>query len=257
MYYGHDLHGVRVRAQYEIEKDKKLLTEAEDWEKREKKLFSQVNVILTPSEKEKRIIQQMTDGNKPVIVLPPLYFDSFTDSVPFDKRKDMLFVGGFGHAPNADAVLWFVNEIMPRLSKDTRLIVAGSRPPEKILALSSERVIVKGFVSDEDLSVLYASCRVAVVPLRYGAGVKGKTIEAMHELIPVVSTSFSIEGLCEIEEIIPPRDDAESFAKEIMKFIGSNGACEEVQDKYRNWIAKWFSKTRAMQAIREMTGEGI
>jgi len=256
MYHGHDLHYVRLRAQYVVEKDKNLLIEADNWEKIEKKLFSQADVILTVSEKEKEIIQEIVI-DKNVLVIPIFFFDSFPNITPFSNRKDMLFVGGVGRLPDIDAVGWFVNEIMPHLPKDIRLIAVGSNPPDRIKALMSDRVIVKGFVSDAELAKLYSSCRVAVIPLRFGAGVKGKTIEAMHNLIPIVATSFGIEGLCEIEEIIPPSDDVEDFVGEINKFLFSDIACENAAKNYEKWIKKWFSTKRAIEVAREMMNEGV
>lgn len=54
---------------------------------------------------------------------------------------------------------------------------------------------MKGFVSEEELSELYRTCRIVVVPLRYGAGVKGKVIEALYNGAPVVTTSIGAEGI--------------------------------------------------------------
>lgn len=251
IYHGVDLHCARLRAQYEVEKDVSLLKEADDWEKRERKLFSQSDIMLTVSEKEKPIIEKMEPG-KPVIVLPILFFDDFPDIKPFSSRKDILFVGGFAHNPNVDGVLWFAREVLPLLPS-VKFIIVGSNPPEKIQKLANENIVVKGFVSDEDLAELYSHCRVAVAPLRFGAGVKGKTIEAMHNLIPLVSTSFGIEGLPKLDEIVPPCDEAADFAKEISIFLDSDDACHKAAEKYKEWLKKWFSTKRAVEVINEMT----
>ena len=254
MYYVVDLVYVRLRAQYEIEQDKKLLDDARQLENIEKKLFSQVDVILTVSTAERDIINADADINTPIVVFPIFFYDSFKDITPFDNRKDLLFVGGFQHPPNVDAVLWLVHEVMPRLPEEIRLIVVGSKTPESVHALASERIIVKGFVSDEELSDLYTSCRIAVIPLRFGAGVKGKTIEAIYNLIPVVSTSFGIEGLSEVSDILSPFDNAESFANEVIRLYSSDCECETFVREYNAWLNKWFSKASAIQAINEMTG---
>ena len=64
------------------------------------------------------------------------------------------------------------------------MYVIGSRVPDDILALANEHIIVTGFMPDEDLEKMYRTCRMAVVPLRYGAGVKGKVIESAYYQIP-------------------------------------------------------------------------
>ncbi|MCL2627418.1 MAG: glycosyltransferase [Oscillospiraceae bacterium] len=253
IFHGHDLHFVRMRAQYEIEKDEQLLIDAEHSEKIECEMFSKADVILTLSNKEQEIIKEITGNNKPVIVFPIFFYDSFPNVTPFYSRKDLIYVGGFRHPPNEDAILWFTSAVMPLLPSDTRLILVGTNMPESIQALASEQIDIRGFVSDDELESLYKSCRIAINPVRFGAGVKGKTIEAMHNLMPVVATSFGIEGLSEIEEIIPPCDDAESFADEVLRFLKSDKECIEACKMYKAWLEKWFSKERAIEVVEKMT----
>ena len=90
------------------------------------------------------------------------------------QRRDLLFVGALGEdaSPNADAVAWFVQEVMPlldqRLGTGYRLLVAGRCRAPKILALASPRVQILGLV--DDLTPLYATARMFVAPTRYAAG---------------------------------------------------------------------------------------
>lgn len=85
-------------------------------------------------------------------------------------------MGGFAHPPNADAVLWFAKEIFPHIREqlpDIKFYVVGSKVTDEIKALEQpgNGIIIKGFVSEEELAGLYASCKVVVVPLRYGGQV--------------------------------------------------------------------------------------
>lgn len=114
-------------------------------------------------------------------------YDHFLTNIQedFAKREGLLFVGGFAHPPNADAVLWFAKEIFPYIREqlpDIKFYVVGSKVTDEIKALEQpgNGIIIKGFVSEEELANLYASCKVVVVPLRYGAGVKGKVVEAIY-----------------------------------------------------------------------------
>ena len=69
------------------------------------------------------------------------------------------------------------NEIMPALVKklpDIRVYILGSNPPEEVKQLATENLLIKGFVTDEELQEYYQNCRISIVPLRYGAGIKAR-----------------------------------------------------------------------------------
>lgn len=110
---------------------------------------------------------------------------------------EVLFVGTLGYAPNADAVLAFVEEIMPlvrRAGLAVRLTVVGRRPPPAVRRLAARAdVIVAGDV--DDVTPFYQRARVVIVPLRAGGGTRLKILEAMALGRPVVSTTLGREGL--------------------------------------------------------------
>jgi glycosyltransferase involved in cell wall biosynthesis len=132
-----------------------------------------------------------------------------------------LFVGGFRHTPNVDAMAWFVREVLPLIADDepdVSLTIAGSHPPDEVLALANDRVTVTGWV--QDLLPLYAASRVAVAPLRYGAGVKGKVGEAMSLGMPMVLTSIASEGM-HIDHGVHAlvADNPEDFAANVIQLL--------------------------------------
>ena len=90
----------------------------------------------------------------------------------------MLFVGGFAHPPNEDAALWFVEKVLPIIRQrepNVRRWLVGSNPTRKVRDLAvNPSVAVTGFVTDEQLAAHYAKARVAIAPLRYRAGMKGR-----------------------------------------------------------------------------------
>ena len=110
------------------------------------------------------------------------------------QRRDFLFVGALGedNSPNADAVAWFVQEVMPlldhRIGSGYRLLVAGRCRAPKILALAGERVQILGMV--DDLTPLYATARAFVAPTRYAAGLPLKVQESVGRGLPVVGTDL-------------------------------------------------------------------
>jgi glycosyltransferase involved in cell wall biosynthesis len=139
-------------------------------------------------------------------------------SASFAERRDIVFVGGYQHTPNIDAVQYFVEEIMPLLRKKLpgiRFYAVGSKPPAEIQALASEDVIIAGFV--EDLTALLDKMRVSVAPLRYGAGIKGKIGSAMAVGLPVVATTLAVEGMSLTNgEDVMVADGPEQFADAVV-----------------------------------------
>jgi GT2 family glycosyltransferase/ubiquinone/menaquinone biosynthesis C-methylase UbiE len=126
----------------------------------------------------------------------PIILDVVGCVQPYQKRKDILFIGGYQHVPNVDAVFFFVQQVMPLLRErlpGVKFKVAGSNPPADILALNGDDVEILGFV--KELTPLLESIRLTVAPLRFGAGVKGKVGVSMSHGVPVVGTPIAVEGM--------------------------------------------------------------
>ena len=126
----------------------------------------------------------------------PLILETPGLQAPFEELADICYVGGFGHNPNVDAVLYFHREIWPLVRTrlpGVKFRIIGSRPPEEISALAGRDVIVEGYV--KDLGPTLGRCRLSVVPLRFGAGIKGKIGSSLSYGIPVVSTAIGAEGM--------------------------------------------------------------
>ncbi|HEY4285641.1 MAG TPA: glycosyltransferase [Puia sp.] len=254
-YYMHDLHFQRELMEYEINRDPDKLKSSRQWKETEYSLFSKSDVVLTPSNKEKEIIRP-DFPNKNIEVMPAFFYPSIADPITnFHERKDILFVGGFTHSPNVDAVLWFVGEVFPLVrEKDQaiRLIVVGSNIPEVIQKLASPAVIIKGFVPDMELDQLYNSVRLAVIPLRFGAGLKGKTVEALVKGIPIVSTSFGIEGIQDIENIARPYDTAGTFADAISLLYNDETQLTTISAAAVAYSRKHFTKASASIFFKDL-----
>ncbi|MBQ6483336.1 MAG: methyltransferase domain-containing protein [Anaerolineaceae bacterium] len=240
-----DLTFVRKRKEYEITGNPAELEASEASKKTELAMIEKADVSFTLSADEKRIIDEYFPSEKSVVAPINVYSD-FQEKLPErTNTKDLLFVGGFNHNPNVDAVLWFCSEVLPDIIKeipDIIIRVAGSYPPIEVLKLASEHVYIEGYVTDEKLEDLYKQSRICVIPLRFGAGVKGKTIEAMYRGIPIVTTSTGIEGLPDIQECLTPYDDAESFANEVVR-IYRHGAQEQTEKNYQ-YVREHFSEER-------------
>jgi len=249
VYFGHDLHYLRARRQFEITKDPALKKESEDWYEREMTIYDQVDLVLYPSDEEVSELQQ----KKPGINVKQLPLYQLTSPMPYnqDHRSGILFVGGFNHTPNVDGLLWFVRKVFPLISVEANFHIVGSSAPQEILELASDRIIVHGYISDGELTSLYQKCRLAVVPLRYGAGVKGKVLEAMQAGIPLVTTSIGAEGIPEADSMFSIADEEKLFAGAIDQLYNDESfGCSQVL-KYQNVIEKYFSEAKINVFIKQ------
>ena len=100
---------------------------------------------------------------------------------------------------------------------------------------------MKGFVSEEELQQLYSSCRMAVVPLRYGAGVKGKVVEALYYGIPIVTTSVGAEGIEGVDDIVAVQDEEKALIETITKLYDNQAALIEMHNKSQKLYLRSFS----------------
>lgn len=164
-----------------------------------------------------------------------------------------MFVGGFGHPPNEDAVLWFVDEVLPLIRKrcDMPFYVIGANPTEQVKKLAGNGVIIKGFVTDAELEEMYNTCRMAVIPLRYGAGVKGKVIEALYYGIPMVTTSIGIEGITGAERFVEIADTADSFADKVTALYNNMPKLADTVQLYQDYVKEHCSVQAVWNHIKD------
>ena len=212
-----DLHYLRLSRQAELESDFGQQRDAAEMKKREFAAIVAADATIVVSAAELTILHKELPHAK--IHVLPLILDVKGTTTPFAQRRDLVFVGGFQHTPNVDAVHYFVSTVMPLLRirlPGIRFHVIGSKPPPEIRALTSPDVIVTGFV--EDLSSALDKMRVSIAPLRFGAGIKGKIGSAMASGLPVVASSLAVEGMLLTNgENIIVADDPEQLVAAIVK----------------------------------------
>jgi glycosyltransferase involved in cell wall biosynthesis len=121
-------------------------------------------------------------------------------------------------------------------------------------ALQSERVVVYGYLSDQELDALYRRVRQVIVPLRFGAGVKGKVLEAIQKNLPLVTTSVGAEGIPDVASVMNIADDAEEFAAIIARIDSGDASALELLQAYPQWLQTNFSKHNAAKIIEQDFG---
>ncbi len=157
---------------------------------------------------------------KTITILPALYTPVTERKLDFSERKNIFFLGGFGHEPNGDAVEWFARDIWPlirNLLPGVEFWIIGSEVSQRVAALGEVAGIkVVGFIAE--LHPVLETLRVGVAPLRYGAGIKGKVALTMGAGIPCVCTEIAAEGMG-IENRVHTliENDARGFAAAVVK----------------------------------------
>lgn len=255
IYYGHDLHFLRNQREYELTGNIEKKKEAEEWRKKELRLMHSADISYYPSYIEKEEIHKI-DPSISVKAITAYVYDQFKEDINYDfaSKEGVLFVGGFRHNPNADAVLWFVEEIWPLIRKEQEMnfYIVGSYVTEEIQMLDGKNgIVVKGFVSDEELSSLYAQCKMVVVPLRYGAGVKGKVVEAVYNGMPIVTTSVGAEGIENIEKAVVIEDNPEKFAKRVTELYRDNEGLKALAEATQVLVKEQFSTEAVWNIIKD------
>lgn len=221
LFYGHDLHHQRLQREARSGDKPALLIDAATAERLERRAWRAADLSLYPSEEEAAAVREMEPSVAARAVTPYALSPRPANAAP-GGRSGLLFVAGFGHPPNEDAAIWLVRVILPRLRErhpDLLLSLVGSKPTELVRSLAGPGVEVTGFVTDEELERRYAAARVVACPLRYGAGVKMKAVEALNEGVPLVTTSVGAQGLEGLEKIADVCDDPAAFAEALHRLL--------------------------------------
>ena len=244
-----DLHYLREQRLASMENSLPLKRTAAQTRRAEMSVIKASDATLVVSTVEKEVLAKDAPGEK-VHILSNIHEVPGRDK-GFADRKDIYFVGGYQHPPNIDAACWFVNDVWPLIHQqlpDLHFHLIGSKAPERIRALSGDGVVFHGFV--ESLQPFLSGCRLAVAPLRYGAGVKGKVNMSMAHGQPVVATPAAVEGMfAEHERELLVAEDAESFANEVVRLYQDEDLWNRLSAASTQNVEEHFSMKTATESL--------
>ena len=244
-----DLHFLRAERQAALANDGTLRAAARHTRERELKLINAADLTLVVSPIERDLLQQLAPRADVQIV--STVHVSMPGPQNFTERDGILFIGGFRHPPNLDAVIWYVENVLPILRlKHPGLIttVIGSNAPTALQRFAAPDFVIAGFVAD--VAPHYNAARLSISPLRYGAGVKGKVNLAMQYGVPVVATTISVEGmhLCHEENVLVA-DAPEAFADAVIRLHTDAALWNRLRQGGLDNIEEWFSRNTARRAL--------
>lgn len=247
-----DLHYLRERRHAELEKNPLLAERAERTRTDELRLIreSDAAIVLNPVEKE-LLGREAPGANVHEI---PLLFEEQPEGPGFEARRDILFIGGYQHPANPDAVRYFVREILPRLRQrlpELHFFALGSNPPPDIKALECDYIKVPGF--QKDIAPYFNACRLMVAPLRFGAGMKGKLGTSFSFGLPVVATSVAAEGMhLGHERQVLIADAADDFAEAVTRLYTDKVLWERLALAGRQVVSERYSPEVVRQRLVEV-----
>lgn len=258
IFYTVDLHFLREKREAELLKDATRLRRARQTECTELELMDRVDSTVVLSEVEREILDGRGKVNLSVI---PLIREVGTPIVtPVERRSGVLFIGGFQHQPNVDAVDWLTtdvwNEVRAILKRrglpEIPLYIAGSKMPKRILHLDATDIHPIGFVPD--MRDAFERVRLSVAPLRYGAGLKGKVASSFLYGIPVVGTAMAFEGMPKIglENVRLQADTAAELAQLVVDLHFDDKRLTSIGGSCRSYAIQHYSKEAIALKVREL-----
>ncbi|QIK38908.1 glycosyltransferase [Caldichromatium japonicum] len=252
-----DLHFLREQRAAELTNDPAAYKRAA-WRKRQElALIEGADLTLVVSPAEQALLAQELPQAR-IERLSNIH-DPDPTPAPFAARDAILFIGGFNHDPNVDAVRYYVAKVLPEVLRSlgpVPTLIVGSRPPPVIQSLHApERGLhVLGYV--EDVRPLFDRARLSIAPLRYGAGVKGKINQSMAYGVPVVATPLAAEGMAlshERDVLIAP--DAAAFAECVVRLYRDQELWERLRQGGIANIERYFSSAQARATLERLLAE--
>jgi glycosyltransferase involved in cell wall biosynthesis len=248
-----DAHSLREYRQARLYNDANLQQRARLTACREKKIYARADAVIAVSYLDAEYLRTMVPRQQIYVVgnIHPTH----TGQPMFSSRENsIMFVGGFGHAPNVDAVAYFVRHIFPRvldLNAGVRFEIIGSNVDRVEGLPYSEHIRVIGWVESVERHLRRA--RALVAPLRFGAGVKGKIGQAMASGLPVVTSSIGAEGMGIVhnrQALIA--DDATRFASAINQLCSDPDLWHRISSAAISHAAEQYSPEIMLHKLRRV-----
>jgi glycosyltransferase involved in cell wall biosynthesis len=195
-----DLHCLRQARQLAVKENREFIYEDlfSDVAKREIASIFRCDLSLMVSEFEMELLQKKFTISKDLLFYLPIFAERLNLIPSFIERNDFVFIGNFLHEPNWDCVKYLSETIWPLLHNklpDAKMLIYGAYPSQKVLELHKpkQNFYIKGRANDAFEVVNNA--KVVLAPIRFGAGIKGKLLEAMRCGTPSVTSSIGAESM--------------------------------------------------------------
>ncbi len=226
-------------------------------------LCERFDAVVTMSELDRRALQWWLPRQRIEAIPLGADLEHFRPQPETQPRWDMVFLGYFRHAPNIDAVLWYAQEVWPRIRRarpSATWVIVGYDPPPEIVALGQRPgIAVAGSVTD--VRPYLAQSRLFVMPIRLGRGLRVKLAEAWAMGLPVVTTTIGCEGYPVVSgDDVVIADRPEAFAKAVVGLLSDPSRAQRIGAAGRRraeTVCNWDRIGRQTEALYlELLGTG-
>lgn len=226
-------------------------------------VVQRADTIVVFSDKDRQLLR----NNERVVVVDPPLATPIDGATHVDAVRHLyagssptaVLVGPLTRPENLDAARWLVECIWPRVTRavpDARLLVVGrAEPHHRSLLSAAGGVEVAGFV--EDLNSVYSSARAVLAPLRLGAGVKFKVIDALVRGIPVVATSVGVEGIGDAAYRPASYDNASDFANAVVRVLLHPDQEQKSAAEAAAWARRRYGRARFERRVAGLYGVAV
>ena len=222
----------------------------------ERFMFAPYDRTVVISDADRAMLQALQPALRIDVIPNGIELERFQPRHSGRAEQTLLFVGNYAYAPNQDAVRLLVEQVLPQVREgapQARLQLVGVNPPEWMRALANDHIEVTGHVPD--VRPYLADATVFVCPLRIGAGLKNKVLEALAMGAPLVATPLSVDGI-NVQHgesaIITPVD---RIAEQTARLLRDNALRENLSRKSRALIEAEYSWERTADSYEGLYDE--
>tara|TARA_B100000674_G_C37965856_1_gene974541 strand:- start:732 stop:3443 length:2712 start_codon:yes stop_codon:yes gene_type:complete len=240
LFYTVDLHHIRLKSEFKKTKNGLVNSEYKRTKVNEINAIHATDKTIVLSDKEKFYLVDECNIPSDKIDVWPLIRNEIDNLDNFKKLKksdDIIFIGGFRHTPNIQAVKLLEREILPKVKElfgkagisYPIVKIYGSQPNEYIKNLDNEYLSYQGFIENEEDA--FSSARISLAPIPFGSGMKGKTLSSLIYKTPIVGSSFAFEGFQIFPEKIALMSelDPKVFAKNVLKAYVESEKIDDIE----------------------------
>lgn len=235
-----------------------------DIAKREIASIYRSDLSLIISEAEMEILKHQFKVDASLLLYLPFMLNSISEedikSCPkFQNRNHFITIGNFLHEPNYNTVLYLKETIWPLIRKQlpkAYLNIYGAYASQKVNQLDNEKegFLIKGFA--DDVNEVMQKAKVCLAPIRFGAGLKGKLVDAMKIGTPCVTSSIGAEGMFgNLEPNGFIKDNPEEFTNKAIELFQDETLWESKQENGFEIINQRFNKKEHQENFLKMVGE--
>ena len=254
VYLAHDFHHLRMESGIEFSGFHTPRT-ARAMKMLERRCLSEADLTLFPTHEEAAHARSLSPGSNSRTI-NYYWFSGAEATSKISTSSRVVFVGSANHLPNRDGLMWFLEEVWPALIRkapETELHLVGdwSTIPEES-SLDSDSVTRHGHLSEESLSALMVGARVGIAPLRFGAGMKRKTLHYLSHGLPVVSTSWGVQGfsLSDQRAGLFVSDDSKEWISALASLLDDDNLAQQMSQNAAMFIKHYFTLDIYLEKLR-------